>query len=93
MPFDFSAVNGNILSVIVLCSLDSISSGFFSKLSKEFDMLLFTNEYILNSILGIGLVYMGSILNADLFIPVAIILTARIFYNSSKVCRLIFQIN
>jgi len=44
----------------------------------------------LNTIIAIGLVYLGDIMNTDLFIAVAIIFSARVFYNLSNLNHQLF---
>lgn len=89
-PLSIPVAITNFMSIIALCSIDSIFIGFRAKLSNKFDTLLFTNEFILNSILATVLVYLGNIMNTNMFIAVAIIFTARIFYNLSSINQYLF---
>jgi len=89
-PLSLPAISTRFLSIVALSAIDSIFLGFSAKLNKDFDTLLFTNQFILNSILAIGLVYLGDITNTNLLIAVAIIFTARIFYNLSNLNTQLF---
>lgn len=87
VPFNISLINEKILLILILAGLDVIFAGINAKLLKQFDYLLFTNEFILNSILSVGLVYLGTIMGLDLFSVVALVLTFKMFYNLSKLTK------
>ena len=88
-PLNISLINEKLLLIIVLVSFDVLLAGTNAKLLKQFDYLLFTNEFILNSILSVVLVYLGNIMGLDLFSVVALVLTLKIFYNLSKLTKTI----
>ena len=89
-PWNISVIEPKYLSIIALSAIDSVFIGFKARLNNHFNTKLFTIEFILNSIIAIGLVYLGSIMNTDLFVAVAIIFSARIFYNLSSFNHQIF---
>ncbi len=89
-PFNISIVEPKYLSIIALSAIDAVFLGFRAKLNNHFNTTLFTIEFILNSIIAIGLVYLGSIMNTDLFVAIAIIFSARIFYNLSTLNHQLF---
>ena len=89
IPFNISLVNEKILLLLVLVGLDIILAGINAKLLKQFEYLLFTNEFILNSILSVGLVYLGNIMGADLFSAVSLVLIFKVFYNLNKLIKTI----
>ena len=88
-PLNISLINEKLLLILILVGFDVLFAGTNAKLLKQFDYLLFTNEFILNSILSVGLVYLGIILGLDLFSIVALVLTFKIFYNLSKLTKTI----
>ena len=88
-PLNISLINENLLVIVILVGFDVLFSGINAKLLQQFDYLLFTNEFILNSILSMVLVYLGTIMSLDLFSLVALVLTIKIFYNLSKLTKTI----
>ena len=89
-PISIPAISTKFLAIVALCSIDSLLLGLRAKLYNKFNTIIFTNEFILNSILSIGLVYLGDVMGTNLFTAVAIIITARIFYNLSNINHYIF---
>ena len=86
-PLNISLINEKLLLIIILVSFDVLFAGANAKLLKQFDYLLFTNEFILNSILSVVLVYIGNVMGLDLFSVIALVLTLKIFYNLSKLTK------
>ena len=86
-PLNISLISEKVLLILILVSFDVLFAGTNAKLLKQFDYLLFTNEFILNSILSMVLVYLGNIMGLDLFSIVAMFLTIKIFYNLSKLTK------
>lgn len=89
-PISLQAISAKYLSIAALSSIDSVFIGFRAKLNNHFNTTLFTIEFVLNTIIAIGLVYLGDIMNTDLFIAVAIIFSARVFYNLSNLNHQLF---
>ncbi len=92
-PLNISLTNEKLLLILVLVSFDGIFSATNAKLLKQFDYLLFTNEFILNSILSVVLVYLGTIMGTDFFSVIALVLTFKMFYNLSKLTKTIVLTN
>ena len=88
-PLNISLINEKFLFVLILVSLDTLLASTNAKLLQQFDYLLFTNEFILNSILSVGIVFLGTILGLDLFSIIALVLTIKIFYNLNKLTKTI----
>lgn len=90
IPLNISIISSKVLILLVFCGIDTIFCGLNAKISNEFDTLLFTNEFILNSIISIGLVYLGDIMGLDIFSVLTLILIAKIFYNLAKLNNNLF---
>jgi small basic protein len=86
-PVNISLLDAKPLLVIILVSLDVIFEAGNAKLLQQFNYLLFTNEFILNTILSLGLIYLGNVMGIDLFVPVALILIYRTFSALSKLVK------
>jgi small basic protein len=89
-PASIPDIGVKYLSICALSSIDSVFIGFRARLNNHFNTVLFTIEFILNTIIAIGLVYLGDIMKTDLFIAIAIIFCARIFYNLSNLNHQLF---
>lgn len=89
-PVDISFLSTKYLCLYALSSVDAVFIGFRARLNNHFNTMLFTIEFLLNTIIAIGLVYLGDIMNTDLFIAIAIIFSARIFYNLSSLNHQLF---
>ncbi len=89
IPFNFSLLNEKILLILILVGFDVIFSAINAKLLKQFEYLLFTNEFILNSILSVGLVYLGNVMGLDLFPAISLVLIFKVFYNLDKLIKTI----
>ena len=87
LPLNISLINEKVLLVLILVGFDVLFAGINAKLLKQFDYLLFTNEFILNSILSMVLVCLGNVIGLDLFSVIALVLTMKIFYNLSKLTK------
>ena len=87
IPFNLLLLNEKALLLLILVGIDVIFSGVNAKLLKQFEYLLFTNEFILNSILSVGLVYLGNIMGLDLFSAVSLVLIFKVFYNLNKLIK------
>ena len=90
-PLNISLINEKLLLILILVGFDVLFASINAKLLQQFDYLLFTNEFILNSILSIGVVYLGIILGLDLFSIIALVLTLKMFYNLSKLTKSIVK--
>ena len=89
LPFNIALINEKVLLLLILIGFDVIFAGINAKLLKQFEYLLFTNEFILNSILSVGLVYLGNIMGLDLFPAVSLVLILKVFYNLNKLIKTI----
>jgi len=90
IPLNISIISSKVLILLVFSGIDTIFCGLNAKISNEFNALLFTNEFLLNSIISIGLVYLGDIMGLDIFSILTLILIAKIFYNLSKLNKNLF---
>jgi small basic protein len=90
IPLNISIISSKVLILLVLVGIDTIFCGLNAKISNEFNTLLFTNEFLLNSIISIGLVYLGDIMGLDLFSILTLILTAKVFYDLGKLNKNLF---
>lgn len=88
-PVNISLLDAKPLLIIILVCLDVIFEASNAKLLQQFNYLLFTNEFILNSILSVGLVYLGDVMGTDLFSAVSLVLIFKVFWNLDKLIKTI----
>ena len=86
-PVNISLLDAKPLLIIILVSLNIIFEAGNAKLLQQFNYLLFTNEFILNTILSLGLVYLGNVMGIDLFTLIALVLIYRTFLALSKLVK------
>lgn len=89
-PFSIPLISAKYLAITSLSAIDSIFVGFKARLNNHFNTTLFIIEFLLNTIVAIGLVYLGDIMNTELFMAVTIVFSARIFYNISSLNHQLF---
>lgn len=90
LPISLPLISTQVYSIVTLTSADALFNGFLAKLEGRFSTLFFSIEFILNTLLAIGVVYFGIIMGIDLFISITIILGVRIFHNLSQVNQKLF---
>lgn len=90
LPISIPLVNTQINTILVIISTDALFNGFLAKLEGRFSTLLFSIEFLINVLLGIGMVYFGMIMGVDIFLALIIIFGVRIFHNLSKINQKLF---
>jgi len=82
-PFSLPLIKAKYLAITALSAIDFIFLGFSTKLNNHFNTNLFIIEFLLTTMVAIGLVYLGDIMSTDLFVAITIVYSARIFHNLS----------
>lgn len=90
LPVSVPVINAQVSIILVITAADSIFNGFLGKLDDRFNTLLFSIEFLLNSLLAIGAVYLGMIMGIDLLMAITIIFGVRIFHNLSQINHKLF---
>lgn len=83
-------INTQVSVILVMTASDAVFNGFLGKLDGRFNTLVFSIEFLLNSLLAIGGVYLGMIMGIDLFMAITIIFGVRIFHNLSQINHKLF---
>ena len=89
-PFSVPVISAKYLAITALSAIDFIFVGFKARLNNHFNTTLFVIEFLLNTFVAIVLVYLGDIMNTDLFLAVTIVFIVRIFYNVSSLNHQLF---
>ena len=90
LPITIPIINTQINTILVITATDALFNGFLNKLEGKFSTMLFGIEFILNSLLAVGIVYFGIIMGIDLFLAITIIFGVRIFHNLSQINQKLF---
>ncbi|MEW5821399.1 MAG: DUF1290 domain-containing protein [Cyanobacteriota bacterium] len=90
LPVSIPIINTQINTILVITATDALFNGFLNKLEGKFSTMLFSIEFLLNTLLAIGIVYFGIIMGIDLFLAITIIFGVRIFHNLSQINQKLF---
>lgn len=90
LPLDFPNINTQLVTILVIIATDALFNGFLANLEGKFNTVFFSIEFILNSLLAIGIVYWGMIMSIDLFFAISVIFGVRIFHNLSLTNQKLF---
>ena len=90
LPISIPIINSQINSIIVIASTDALFNGFLSKLEGRFSTIFFSIEFLLNTLLAVGMVYFGIIMGIDMFLAITIIFGVKIFHNLSQINQKLF---
>lgn len=86
-PFKVSADYASYLSLATLAGLDSIFGGIRAGLEGKFHHDIFLSGFVANTLLAVGLAYLGDQMDLDLFLAAVVALGGRIFLNLSLIRR------
>lgn len=92
-PLNISLIDPKALMVVLLVCLDVLISSSNAKLLQQFNYLLFTNEFILNTIISLGIVYLANVMSLDLFSVIMLVLILKIFYNLNRLIKTVILKN
>ena len=74
-------------AIVIIAALDAVFGAYKSLLSDRFDTLIFISGFIGNSLLAALMVFLGRKIDLDLYIPVIVVFTMRIFNDFAFVRR------
>ncbi len=74
-------------AIVIIAALDAVFGAYKSLLSDRFDTIIFISGFIGNSLLAALMVFLGRKIDLDLYIPVIVVFTMRIFNDFAFVRR------
>ena len=74
-------------AIVIIAALDAVFGAYKSLLSDRFDTAIFISGFIGNSLLAALMVFLGRKIDLDLYIPVIVVFTMRIFNDFAFVRR------
>lgn len=81
------AALSSYVSIVIVAAFDSVMGAYKSILADRFDALVFVSGFFGNSVLAAVMVFLGKKLDIDLYLPVVVVFTVRIFSNFSFIRR------
>lgn len=91
LPLNVPGAYSLYLSVAILAALDTIFGGIRASLEDKFDNTLFISGFITNSLVALGLSYVGDKLGIPLYYAAVFVFGTRLFNNISMIRRYILK--
>ncbi len=83
IPHEYS----KFMSVALMAGLDSVFGGIRSALEKKYDNTIFITGFFTNTLLAVGLAYVGERLSIDLYFVAILAFGLRMFQNIAIIRR------
>lgn len=87
LPVQVPAIYGRYLAVGILAALDSALGGLRAALEGRFDLEVFVSGFFVNTMLAMGLTYLGDRMGVELYYAALFAFGVRIFQNLGIVRR------
>lgn len=91
MPVMVPLLYMNYLSIAILAGLDSIFGGIRAYMEDSFDNTVFITGFFANTLLAVGLSYLGDQITLELYIIPIVVFGIRIFQNLSIIRRYLLK--
>jgi small basic protein len=87
VPPELAGQYAPYLSLATLAGLDTVFGGIRAGIEGRFQDDIFVSGFLLNTLLAVGLGYLGDRIGVDLFLAAVIALGTRVFLNLSLIRR------
>jgi small basic protein len=87
VPVEYS----EYMAVAILASLDSVFGGIAARLQHEFRVNIFLSGFFGNTLLAVGLTYIGKLLDLDIYLVALLVFGARLFQNFAIIRRVLLN--
>jgi small basic protein len=87
LPVTIPAIYGRYLAVGILAALDSALGGLRAALEERFDLQVFVSGFFANTLLAMGLTYLGDRMGVELYYAALFAFGYRIFQNLGIIRR------
>ncbi|NCO36278.1 MAG: hypothetical protein AUJ92_01585 [Armatimonadetes bacterium CG2_30_59_28] len=77
LPLD----SARYVAIGILASLDTVVGGMRARIEGRYDNTIFISGFYSNTVLGVGLVYVGDLLSVNFEIAAEVVFGVRIFQN------------
>lgn len=89
LPISIPLTDGRYLAVGLLAALDSALGGLRGHLEDRFDLEIFASGFFANTLLAMGLTYLGDRMGVELYYAALFAFGYRIFQNLGMIRRLL----
>jgi small basic protein len=86
LPINMPTEYSKYMSVALMAGLDSVFGGIRSSFEHKYDSAIFITGFFTNSLLAVGISYLGEKLSIDLYFVAIMTFGLRIFQNLA-LCR------
>ncbi|MDR3349230.1 MAG: small basic family protein [Acidaminococcales bacterium] len=86
LPVNVPVEYSKYMSVALMAGLDSVFGGMRSTFERKYDNAVFITGFFTNSLLAVGISYIGEKLSIDLYFVAILAFGLRIFQNLA-ICR------
>ncbi len=87
VPHEYS----KFMSVALMAGLDSVFGGIRSAMEEKYDNMIFITGFFTNTLLAVGLTYVGERLSIDLYFVAVLTFGLRMFQNLAIIRRLFLK--
>ena len=87
MPLEYS----KYMSVALMAGLDSVFGGLRAACDDTFDSTVFITGFFTNTLLAVGITYMGERLSIDLYFVAILTFGLRMFQNLAAIRRMLLK--
>ena len=84
------AVMSKFVAIGIIAAVDSVVGAWLANMQKTFDVNIFISGFFVNTILAMGLTYIGYLLDVDMSLAAIIVFGTRIFSNFAAIRRQYF---
>ncbi len=75
------------VAIGILAALDSIVGGISAYYRKRFDIKVFLSGFLINTLLAVGMTYIGNKLDVDISLAAIVTFGSRLFQNFAEIRR------
>jgi small basic protein len=87
VPVEISTNYAPFVAIALLAGLDTIFGGWVAHINRKFNLKIFLTGFFGNSLLAVGLLYIGRLLGIDLTIAAVVVFGTRLFNNFATLRR------
>jgi small basic protein len=87
LPIHIPPAYTKYIAIGILAALDSIVGGISASLRKAFDLRIFLSGLLANSLLAMGLTWIGERLGVDISLAAIVAFGVRLFHNFAVIRR------
>lgn len=87
LPVHVPPMYTKYVAIGILAALDSIVGGISAYYRKRFDLMVFLSGFLINTLLAVGLTFIGNKLDVDISLAAIVTFGSRLFQNFAEIRR------